>query len=512
MPPSTEEMKQWAALFANKRWRMNNLYKIKGKESFGDDNERVVTMKLTPIQETIVFDKHPLKVIPKARQHGVTTCIAISYLDDLLFDYPNGKGSIIAHRERDALKIFASKIKFPYENINPLFKEWGFVPFVKRITSSEIEFTNGSIYTADTMVRSDTLSHLHISELAKMGMQFPHKELEVRTGALPAAEKGIISIESTMEGNFGMMYEFCEKARDVFLSGDPITKKDYKYFFFPWYQNTDYQMNEECYISPHYTNYFKRLKEDHDINLSHEQKWWYVKISEQQGEKMMQEYPSTYEEAISVSNEGIFFSRNLLKARTDKRITFVPYEPNSVVYCAMDLGYSDATSIWMFQLCGKEIHFIEYYEDCEKEPDFYMNWLLKKPYAIKEVILPHDAKASNKVESQTYEEKFIEKGFDVLVLERDKHEILGINEGREAFHRCWFDQTTCKAGLQALNGFHKMWDEKHGCYKDHSVHDKHSHGAKAFIYAIQGINNLAGDNNYTIEDIRKMQMNREKIF
>jgi len=80
-------------------------------------------------------------------------------------------------------------------------------------------------------VRSDTLQVLHISELAKMYAQFPAKAEEVKTGALPAVERGTVFIESTMEGRFGLMFDLSERAKALEDIGVEPTEKDFKFSF-----------------------------------------------------------------------------------------------------------------------------------------------------------------------------------------------------------------------------------------------------------------------------------------
>ena len=44
----------------------------------------------------------------------------------------------------------------------------------------------------------------------------------------------------------------------------------------------------------------------------------------------------------------------------------VPYEPRAQVQAFFDLGYADATAIWIAQRVGYEIHCIDYIEAARK--------------------------------------------------------------------------------------------------------------------------------------------------
>ena len=503
---SRQEMKdRLVRLFRNKEWRMANLYYIKDKDG------RVVLFKPNSAQRYLYANRHRRNIIPKARQRGISTGILIDYLDDVLFN-PNFKAATLAHREADALKLFASKIKFPFDNIPAPYKPY--VPTILREANSVLEFSNGSIISAETMVRSDTLQRLHVSELAKLYRQQPARAEEVKTGAIPAAERGIIDIESTMEGRFGLMYEMSEKAYEMYLQEETLTEKDFKFFFFPWWGCEDYVLDTPVDIDPEHAMYFKALKDNDKIELTPQQQWWYIKEHEVQGEKMKQEYPASYKESTEVANEGMFFGPHIVRARKEGRICFVPYNNKSLVYAAMDIGRSDSTAIWTFQTIQNEIHFLDYFEHSGEDIDFYDRWMQNLPYKVRLLGLPHDSESkvlsSSKSVADIFRRDF---HYEVIVLKRDEIEIQGINEARAALDSCWIDKVKCKRGLECLDKFRKDWDEKHGCYRSKSVHDEFSDGAKGFIYSIQLRNRLTGRRgDMSVKEYRKLKKRHRRVI
>jgi len=480
------------------------LYKIKDKDGV------VIRFRPNEAQQFLYDNRHKRNIIPKARQRGISTGVLVDYLDDILFN-PYYKAATLAHREADAIKLFASKVRFPYDSIDPRLKPY--IPKLVRATTSVMEFSNGSIFSAETMVRSDTLQRLHVSELAKLYQQQPARAEEVKTGAFPAAERGIIDVESTMEGRFGLMYELCEKAKEMHDMGIPLTDKDFKFFFFPWWGCSDYQIFDPVDIDPELERYFAELKENSGIELTEPQKWWYVKESEVQGEKMKQEYPATYRESTEVATEAMFFGPHIVKARHEGRICSVPYDSHVHAYAAMDIGKSDSTAVWTFQMVGLERHFLDYFERDGEEPAFYDKWLRSLPYLVKGVGLPHDAAAEKFGMPKSVEDQFRDLGWNVKVLKKPLHEIYDINDARNAFPQCWFDKVKCKRGLKCLDNFRKEWDEKHCCYRTKSVHDEFSDGAKGFIYAIQYGNYLRGAQNApSKESYRALKRRHRKII
>ena len=465
----------------SKEWRMRNLYKIQPKEIPG--NPGIVDFIPNLVQEKIMDCKHRRKIIPKSRQHGVTSYFAINYLDEVLFN-PLMTASIIAHREADALKIFAKKIKFAYEHIDDAYRP--FIPKANRESRFVYEFNNGSMISADTTVRSTTLNYLHVSELSQLFFMNPDRANEVKTGALPAAEYGEISIESTMKGRLGLMYDLCEQARANQLLGAPLTSKDFDFLFFGWHDDPENRMKSDFTLRQTTIDYAEKLLTENKISLDEAQLRWYQKTHDLLGDDMKQEHPSTYEESVENTNEGTYFSRQLNEAYQGNRICYAPHDSYADAYASFDIGRKDSTAIWVFQLIQGKICYINYFEASGEDPGYYHQWLHRLPYNIKIVVLPHDSRAKVAAASQSYEEIFKGFGYDVIVPERDSHEINGINKARNAFNKCYIDEQKCDRGIECLQKFRKEYDTKHECYRSNSVHDQYSDGAKSFIYSIQG--------------------------
>lgn len=476
----------------NKAWRMRNLYKIQPKEIPGLPS--VVNYIPNQVQEIIMSCKHKRKIIPKSRQHGVTTHVAIHYLDEILFN-PLMTASIIAHREADALKIFSKKIKFVYEHIDEKYKP--FIPSVVRESRFLYEFSNESVISADTTVRSTTLNYLHVSELSQLYFMNPERANEVKTGGFPAAEYGEISIESTMKGRLGIMYELCEKAKAIKDSKRELSSKDFAFLFFGWQDDPNNRLFEDFAITQTTRDYANKLKEDHSIELDEAQMRWYQKTHDLLGDDMKQEHPTTYEESVENTNEGTYFSKQLNQAYQDNRICYVAYDSYANVYASFDIGRSDSTAIWVFQLIQGKICYIDYFEADGEDPGFYHNWLESRVYKVRTVVLPHDAKAKSPSASESYEDIFLRLGYEVYIPKRDDHEINGINKARNAFNLCYFDEMKCDRGIECLQKFRKEYDNKHDCYRTKSVHDQYSDGAKSFIYSIQGAELINGGSSYS---------------
>ena len=500
-------------------WR-NRLYG--GIYSIKDKGGVVVPYEPNWVQRDLYEGFHTRNIIPKARQHGITTAVCLYYLDRVLF-HRDQRAAIIAHRENDASKIFANKIKWVFDNIDVGVRM--FLPSVSRQTNEAMEFSNGSTIYVDTMVRSDTLNYLHVSELGKMSAWYPIKAEEVRTGAFPAAEGGMMTIESTMEGRVGLMNELCDSALEVrgaielsASTSEPrvLGPKDFKFFFYPWWRSPDYCVSEVTPIDEDTArvvklrSYFDRLRDIEGIILSEGQKRWYILEERVLGWRMKQEYPSTFEESVSVGTEGSFFGEELEYAKDEGRITRVTYDPRHPVYAALDIGFKDPTAIWTFQCISNEIKFLDYMEDNGRLPDHYCGWLGSRGYPIQWVYLPHDAAKTEGSTGSSNEHVFRQiLRCGVSLLTKDHHEMQGIELARGNFRRVWINERSCARGIESLSHFSRVWNRSLGLWEGKSRHDEWSHGAKAFIYSIQASEKASRSmGDYTAEELSALKGGR----
>jgi len=471
---------------SNRTWRINNLYKIIDK--YG----QVRTLELNAMQKRVEQSKHPRKTCLKARQHGISTyaCLAKS-LDSALFN-KNYNAAHICHREDDAKKFLAKKIMFAYEHLPSIIKQ--LIP-VESVNASRVKFGNGSIIEVGTMVRGDTFNFLHVSEMGKLcSGQYAQKAQEVVAGALPTAEKGEILIESTAEGRYGWFFENCQEAQALQELGEPLSQKDFDFIFLPWFQNPDYVLDEKLRLTDAQAEYFHKIEGQTGVTLTEPQKVWYVKESKTLGDLMHQEHPSTPEEAFAATKDGTYFANLISDARKENRVCHLPPDQHKKLYASFDIGISDATAIWVFQVIGREIHFVDYYEMEGEALGHYMYKLdcISKDFqcTFEEVFLPHDAAAREKREGKSYVDGVREYGYEATVLKQAQNEITQIQDGRRMLPNCWFDKEKCKLGLKRLENFHKQYSNQYQVFLSKSAHDENSHGAKSFLYACAGVNRL----------------------
>jgi hypothetical protein len=196
--------------------------------------------------------------------------------------------------------------------------------------------------------------------------------------------------------------------------------------------------------------------------------------------------PETYQQELECSFDaailGAYYGRDLADAEAAGRITAVPYDPATPVHTAWDIGISDATSIFFFQIIGKELHVIDHYEANGYNIAHYASVLAAKPYTYGRDWLPHDAMAREMGTGRSI--------FETLKSLTNRHPYLvpqlsvldGINAGRLTIARAWIDAEHCHDGLEALRAYRADYDERAKVFHNRPKHTWASHAADAWRY------------------------------
>jgi len=479
LPTNEAELR---TLLTDPLWRLNNLYWIIDKRG-----ERV-KFKMNWAQLKLYRNLWYWNLILKARQLGITTEIMLIMLDQALFN-GNFSAGVIAHEKEEAVKLFRQKIRFPYDNLDPIIKNE--IRPVGVDSKSEMVFNNNSSIRVATSMRSGTLNFLHISEFGKICKKYPDKAKEIVTGSMESlGPKQMLCIESTAEGRDGYFYRFCKDAMDMKLSGTRLTPMDFRIFFFPWWKHPEYQLNDRgVLIIDEHEEYFQSLFDQNEIRLTIHQKRWYVKKLKTQGEDMRKEYPSTWEEAFAASLEGAYYSKQFTKVREEGRITSVPYNDSFKVDTWWDLGMNDSMCIWFTQDVGREIRVIDYLESSDEGLAYYARELDKKPYHYGRHTAPFDIRVREIGTGTTRHQKAAELGIRFEVCPKGDLQD-GIEAVRNILSQCVFDAEKCAGGIHALEEYRKEWDDKLGCFKNKPLHNWASHPSDAF-------RTLAGAHDFT---------------
>lgn len=180
--------------------------------------------------------------------------------------------------------------------------------------------------------------------------------------------------------------------------------------------------------------------------------------------------------------DGAVYANELRKAQEDSRIKDIQIDKSISVSTFWDLGWADMTSIWFVQtIPGGEVRIIDFYQDCQKTIDHYVNILQNKGYTYRDHWLPHDAEHKNMTGRSTKE---IMENMGLPIRITPKLSIAdGINSARMLMNRCFFDQSRCAEGLQALRHYQYAVDPDTRMFSEKPLHNQFSHAADAWRYA-----------------------------
>jgi hypothetical protein len=234
-----------------------------------------------------------------------------------------------------------------------------------------------------------------------------------------------------------------------------------------------------------------------------------------------QEFECSFEAAIM----GAYYGKEMRVLTDAKRITTVEADPLFPVNTAWDLGYSDDTALWFYQVIYGEIRILDYHSSNGHQVSYYTDLLESKRQENKwkygKHYLPHDARAKTLASGG---KSIIEQIASKIPIESLK--IVpslslqdGIQATRLALMRSWFDADRCHDGIECLRQYQREYDEDKKVFRDKPKHDWTSHGADAFRMlaiawkeedkttpkdnSIRGI--VVGKNDTTLNDLWKTQ-------
>lgn len=191
-----------------------------------------------------------------------------------------------------------------------------------------------------------------------------------------------------------------------------------------------------------------------------------------------QEYYCSFDAAIL----GAYYGQQLERLENDGRVCEVEYDPEIPVHTAWDLGYSDDTSIWWYQVIRGEIHVIDCYSSHGHDVDHYAQIIKSRPYKYGHHNLPHDARAKTLASGgKSIQEQFAAHfGWAAVHIVPQLSLEDGIQAVRKMLPSTWIDKDKCKDGLEALKQYRREWDQDKRCFTDKPLHDWTSHYADAF--------------------------------
>lgn len=223
-------------------------------------------------------------------------------------------------------------------------------------------------------------------------------------------------------------------------------------------------------------------------------KWFYMELKASQSGILNQEALELMQEEMDESQyrqemecdanaavKGTYYSEIIAQMELGGAIGDYPYNPHEMVHVSADLGFTDSTAFWFWQLDEQGPVLIDYHEADSKSMEYYFDLLKEKGYEYADIWLPHDAKAKTFQTGRSTIEQFREQGYPIKIVPKlaVQH---GIDSARMMLPRVRINKDTCYSGIEALRAYRRQFNEKTAQFSNTPLHDWASNGSDSFRY------------------------------
>lgn len=193
-------------------------------------------------------------------------------------------------------------------------------------------------------------------------------------------------------------------------------------------------------------------------------------------------YAQEMECDFNIGRPGAIYARLVEKARDEGRIGAMPVA-DTLVHTSWDLGAPQNTTVWYWQIVGREVRIIDVDVGSDDETlNKRVARMMLKGYAFGFHILPHDAMQTERT-GKTFADEIVDAGLkNTRVLPVTTDIWLGINGLKGLFPSLAFRAPQCDVGLDALEAYHTKEVETGRIISNQPVHDWSSHTADALRY------------------------------
>lgn len=199
--------------------------------------------------------------------------------------------------------------------------------------------------------------------------------------------------------------------------------------------------------------------------------------------------------SFDVGNQGAYFTREMADMDREGRITTLRPHPGLPLHTCWDLGGTDATAGWIFQVDGKYVHLLH----CLHDSGFGLKHYLDMAERIRQSygcewgthFMPHDVKQEHQgwesTESRIMQAR--KHGWVLTVTPKVAFED-GIEAIRFAFPRLRIDKNNCDIGIRAIREYQRKYDDLKACFQTKPLDNWAVHIADSLRYLCVNFNRL----------------------
>jgi phage terminase large subunit len=157
--------------------------------------------------------------------------------------------------------------------------------------------------------------------------------------------------------------------------------------------------------------------------------------------------------------EGAFYQEALNDLQLAGRVTKVSPDLNTDVITAWDLGIRHLQCVWLFQLAGREVHWIDYIEGTGKKLSHYTDLLHLKArvggFKYRAHLLPHDVEVRELTTGHSRKHELFGLLAEPVLTVPNHNTEDGITATRGVLGVSWFDETATRRGLARLRAYRR---------------------------------------------------------
>jgi hypothetical protein len=217
-------------------------------------------------------------------------------------------------------------------------------------------------------------------------------------------------------------------------------------------------------------------------------------------------YEQEYFCSFAAAVVGSYYGAEISKMEREGRICLVPHDRGQPVYTAWDLGFTDDTAIWWYQISGNRVRVIDYHYQSGVGLSHYAGQIIgreveitisthrvsvelgddipeaahRKAYRYERHYLPHDAKAKHLDSAGKSAQDQLSAAIPGVVQIVPKESVeTGIQAVRTMLPHTSIDAERCADGVEAVRQYQREWDDERKVFSQRPLHNWCSHPADA---------------------------------
>lgn len=199
-------------------------------------------------------------------------------------------------------------------------------------------------------------------------------------------------------------------------------------------------------------------------------------------------YEREYECSFDTPVAGSIYGDLLTALRGAGRVLSFEWDRSAPVFAAWDLGFNDATSVWLFQIVGRDINWIWHTRQQGKNAAQMAIILNETEIPIATHYTPHDVESKHATTGTNYRMEMTKAGLrNIVTVPRPVWIWPGINALRNIIPRSVFRIPQCALGIEALEAYHSKDTTDGSVVVQEPIHDWSSHDADAARIAAEAL-------------------------